>query len=490
MSRSLSPEILASRYQLETVIASGGMGAVWRAVDLVLDRPVAVKLLRAELAQHPETSARFRAEARHAAGLSHPAIAQVYDFGEASADQPAFLVMELVDGPPLTDLIAAGPLPPAQVMDIVAQVATGLAVAHAAGVVHRDIKPGNLLIERGGVKITDFGVAYAAGSAPLTRTGTLIGTPAYLAPERVSGQAAGPASDLYSLGMVAYECLAGRAPFTGTAMEIALAHQMRSLPPLPASVPHPVAALIGDLTSRDPAGRPASAARVAASASALRDAIGAGAAGAAGAIGPAGAGNGAHGDERAGGGTADRRGYAAAPGPPDVTAELPAAAWPPGGPDDGYGAGVRPRRRGPLTRRRGRRAVVAVAVLAVLASLGGWLAASLAGTSAPRTQPPPSHASGPAGHKVTVNARALIGQPVSDVVRALRQRRLRVAITWQPTTDARPGTVLTVRPTGKVLPGTTILITAARRTHRGHDHGRGHDGNGHGGDGNKQGGGD
>jgi len=464
MSRSLSPEILASRYQLEKAIASGGMGAVWRAVDLVLDRPVAVKLLRAELAQHPETGARFRAEARHAAGLSHPAIAQVYDFAEASADQPAFLVMELVDGPALTDLIAAGPLPPAQVMDIVAQVASGLAVAHAAGVVHRDIKPGNLLIERGGVKITDFGVAYAAGSAPLTRTGTLIGTPAYLAPERVSGQAAGPASDLYSLGMVAYECLAGRVPFTGTAMEIALAHRMRSLPPLPASVPPAVAALIGDLTARDPAGRPASAADVAARASALRDAIEAGAAGAA----------------------ADGRDYPAAQGPPEVTTELPAAAWPPGGPDDGYGAGVRPRRRGPLTRRRGRRAAVAVAVLAVLASLGGWLAASLAGTSAPRAKPPPSHASGPAGHTVTVNAAALIGQPVSDVVRALRQRRLRVAITWHPTRDARPGTVLAVRPGGKVLPGTTIFITAARRMHRGHDHGR--HGHGHGGNGNNQGG--
>ena len=264
MSLSLSPEVLASRYRLDQLIASGGMGAVWRAVDLVLDRPVAVKLLRDELAQHADTAARFRAEARHAAGLSHPAIAQVYDFGEASGGQPAFLVMELVDGPPLTDLIASGPLPPGQVMDIVAQVAAGLAVAHAAGVVHRDIKPGNLLIDSGGVKITDFGVAYAVGSAPLTRTGTLIGTPAYLAPERIAGQPAGPASDLYSLGMVAYECLAGRVPFTGTAMEIALAHRMQSLPPLPASVPPEVTRLVADLTARDPGGRPAGASQVAA----------------------------------------------------------------------------------------------------------------------------------------------------------------------------------------------------------------------------------
>ena len=307
MSRSLSAEVLASRYRLDALIASGGMGAVWRAVDLVLDRPVAVKLLRAELAQHADTVARFRAEARHAAGLSHPSIAQVYDFGEAAADQPAFLVLELVDGPPLTELIATGQLPPDQVMDIVAQVASGLAVAHAAGVVHRDIKPANLLLDGSGiVKITDFGVAHAAGSAPLTRTGTLIGTPAYLAPERIAGQAAGPASDLYSLGMVAYECLAGAVPFTGTAMEIALAHRMQGLPPLPASVPARVAGLITDLTAKDPGGRPAGAAEVAARARALRDDIRAGA------IGP---GTGLAGD-------------AAGSGSPDVTAELPvAAAW-------------------------------------------------------------------------------------------------------------------------------------------------------------------
>jgi serine/threonine-protein kinase len=136
--------------------------------------------------------------------------------------------MELVDGPALTRELARGPLPPARTLDIIAQVAGGLAAAHAAGVVHRDIKPGNLLVDPAGqVKITDFGIAYAAGSAPLTRTGTLLGTPAYLAPERISGAEAGPASDLYSPGMVAHECPYRRAAAYRTAVEIALAHRSR-----------------------------------------------------------------------------------------------------------------------------------------------------------------------------------------------------------------------------------------------------------------------
>ncbi|MGN6793397.1 MAG: serine/threonine-protein kinase [Streptosporangiaceae bacterium] len=488
MSLSLNAEVLASRYRLERLIASGGMGAVWRAVDLVLDRPVAVKLLRAELAQHPDTVARFRAEARHAAGLSHPAIAQVYDFGEASGDKPAFLVMELIDGPPLTDRIARGPLPPDEVLDIIAQVAGGLAVAHAAGVVHRDIKPGNLLIDRADmVKITDFGVAYAAGSAPLTRTGTLIGTPAYLAPERVSGLPAGPASDLYSLGMVAYECLAGQLPFTGTAMEIALAHQLQSLPPLPPSVPPEVDQLIADLTARDPVHRPASVAEVASRAGALRDALRAGFVGSAGSARPF------AGDSR----------VPAGPASPDATTEFPAAAaWQltgqgdhdsPGYDPHGYGAAAWPEGYDPRTgfarrggRRPGRGRLLAAAVLAfaVLASLTGWVIASLAGAASQQAQPPPSHSSTPAARTVMVSEAALTGQPVRLVRRALLDKGLLVKVTWQPTDHGRPGTVLAINPNGNVTAGTTIFITAAARNHdhHGHDHGHGNDGNGQGGD--------
>jgi serine/threonine protein kinase len=243
-SQGATGVVLAGRYRLDEPIAAGAVGEVWQGLDAVLERPVAVKLLRARYAQHADILARFRAEARHAGSLSHPGIAQVYDYGEPDPPYPPFLVLELVDGPSLAGLLAGGPLDPARVMDVVAQAAAGLHAAHRAGLVHRDIKPGNLLAGRDGVvKITDFGIAHAAWSAPLTRTGTLIGTPGYLAPERVAGAAATPAGDLYSLGIVAYECLTGAQPFSGIPVEVALAHRDRPLPPLPAAVPSGVAAL-------------------------------------------------------------------------------------------------------------------------------------------------------------------------------------------------------------------------------------------------------
>ena len=177
---------------------------------------MAVKLLHPRYAQRSEALARFRAEARHAGGLSHENIAQVFDYGEPADGQPPYLVMELVDGPSLETVLTGGPLDDSRTMDIVAQAAAGLQAAHAAGMIHRDIKPGNLLLAPGGtVKITDFGIAHTIGSAPLTASGELIGTPGYLAPERAMGERATPASDLYSLGMVAYECLAGAAAVQG-----------------------------------------------------------------------------------------------------------------------------------------------------------------------------------------------------------------------------------------------------------------------------------
>ncbi|HEY9245088.1 MAG TPA: serine/threonine-protein kinase, partial [Streptosporangiaceae bacterium] len=266
--------LLAGRYRLDSRVAAGAVGEVWRATDLVLSRPVAVKRLRDGYAGQPEAMARFRAEARHAGALSHPGIAQVYDYGEAEPPSPPFLVMEFVDGPSLAGLLDGGPLDPADAMDVLAQVAAGLAAAHAAGLVHRDIKPANLLVAPDGqVKITDFGIAHAAGSAQLTRTGTMVGTPSYLAPERAAGASATAASDLYSLGVVAYECLAGQPPFQGTPMEVVAACQRAPVPPLPAAVPAEVAALVMELTARDPAARPASASQVATRASRLRDTL-------------------------------------------------------------------------------------------------------------------------------------------------------------------------------------------------------------------------
>src|SRR5690348_13296159 len=252
---------LGRRYVLGEKIGAGGFSEVWRATDLVLTRPVAVKLLHLGNA---EALTRFRAEAQHAGGLSHENIARIYDYGEPAPPQPPFLVMELVDGPSLAGALAAGPLDPARGMDIVAQTASGLHAAHLAGLVHRDIKPANLVLAPGGlVKITDFGIAQAADSAPVTVTGQLVGTPGYLASERVMGAPATPASDLYSLGIVAYECLAGAPPFTGPALAVALAHRERPLPPLPGHVPGDVAALVFELTAKDPAARPRSAGEVA-----------------------------------------------------------------------------------------------------------------------------------------------------------------------------------------------------------------------------------
>ena len=268
---------LAGRYRMEHRIATGGMGEVWRATDLVLGRSVAVKTLKAEHVDDEDFRARFRAEARHAGGLSHPGIASVYDYGEQQGPDgsSAWLVMELVEGEPLSDVLRRGPLDVPTTLDVVAQVAQALAVAHAAGVVHRDVKPGNLLLRPDGVvKVTDFGIAHAGDALPLTQTGTVVGTAYYLSPEQALGQRGAPASDLYSLGVVAYECLAGARPFPGTnPVAIAAAHLREAPPPLPRAVPQPVRDLVGALLAKDPADRPADALTVGRVARDLREAV-------------------------------------------------------------------------------------------------------------------------------------------------------------------------------------------------------------------------
>ena len=269
--------VLGGRYTLDERIGIGGYGEVWRATDTVLSRPVALKLLHQRHAEQAETVARFRSEAQHAAALSHENIAQVYDYGEAAGGRPPYLVMELVTGASLEAVLEDGPLDATRTMDIVAQAAAGLQTAHAAGMIHRDVKPGNLLLNQSGtVKITDFGLAHTIGSASVTASGELVGTPGYLAPERAVGQGAGPASDLYSLGIVAYECLTGGRPFSGTPLEVARAHRDRPLPPLPATVAADVTAFVMRLAAKDPASRPGDAAEVTVWAALIRDGVGTG----------------------------------------------------------------------------------------------------------------------------------------------------------------------------------------------------------------------
>jgi hypothetical protein len=223
--------LLGGRYRLKSQIAAGGVGEVWRAGDLVLGRPVAVKVLREGYASHPQTLARFHAEARHAGSLTHPGIAQVYDYGEAGAAGAPYMVLELAEGPSLAAVLDGGPLDPAAVMDVVAQVAAALAAAHAVSLIHRDVKPANLLMSPDGlVKITDFGIAHVAGSAPITHVGTLEGTPAYLAPERAAGGPATPASDL-----PAVLAAAALAALTGWLVASTAGAQARR--PAPASPP-------------------------------------------------------------------------------------------------------------------------------------------------------------------------------------------------------------------------------------------------------------
>ena len=266
--------ILDDRYQLAEPIAAGGVGQVWRASDLLLDREVAVKLLRPEYADHPDTLERFRAEAKHAGSLTHPCVARVYDYGNAGPASPPYLVMEYVNGPSLADMLAVDPVHPVLALDVAAQAAAGLDAAHSIGLVHRDVKPGNILIGADGlVKITDFGIAHAAGSAPITGPGLVMGTTQYMAPERIAGGQATPASDLYALGILIYECLTGLPPYDGGTAEVMAGHLYLPMPPLPAGVPPELGELVTRLTAKDPAARLSDAAEVAAIATRLRDAL-------------------------------------------------------------------------------------------------------------------------------------------------------------------------------------------------------------------------
>lgn len=269
--RPTSGIILGDRYQLTSRIAIGGMGEVWKAQDLVLGRVVAIKILKDEYTGDPGFRARFRAEAKHTALLNHVGIANVFDYGEE--DGSAYLVMELVPGEPLSAMIEREHVLSADwTLSMIAQTARALSVAHAQGLVHRDVKPGNLLITPDGrVKITDFGIARLADQVPLTQTGQVMGTAQYLAPEQATGQIATGSSDIYSLGVIGYECITGHRPFSGESqIAIALAQVNDAPPPLPDTLPTPVRALLMSMLAKDPANRPANALKLAEAAEAIR----------------------------------------------------------------------------------------------------------------------------------------------------------------------------------------------------------------------------
>ncbi len=448
-------EVLRDRYELRSLIATGGMGEVWRAQDRVLGREVAVKVLKSQFTGDPVFLTRFRTEARLSAGLTHPNIAVLHDYGEGEpvspgGDRLVYLVMELVDGEPLSAVLAReGRLTPERTLDLLGQVAAGLAAAHAAGVVHRDVKPANLLVRPDGtVKMTDFGIAWSAANATVTRTGHVVGTAQYLAPELVQGQKATPAVDVYSWGTVAYECLAGRRPFDGPdPVEVAMRRVSEAPAPLPADVPAPVRELVERTLATDPAARIPDA-------GVLVPAVAAAAAGRA----PEPA------DERT-----TTRVLPAVPVQQPATATLPvgpaaAAAVPPVLPalDDRHDEDD--------DRGRLRRLAVPVLVGLVAAALvvtGLVLGSRDVPTAAPAaaapttSAPPTPVAPRPTGTFVQVDPDDHVGQQVAAVQTWLTGLDLPVTLVAVERADLPTGQVIALEPTGVLPVGTTVTVAHA-----------------------------
>jgi hypothetical protein len=426
--------LLANRYEMLTVLASGGMGRVWRAKDMLLNRPVAVKVLRSEFTGDPAFLSRFRAEAQHAAVLHHPNIAAVFDYGEIDdqGERLAYLVMELVEGESLSALLAReGRLDAPRTLSILRQTSAALAAAHAAGVVHRDVKPGNVLVAPDGVvKIADFGIAWSASSVPLTQTGQVVGTAHYLSPEQAAGGKATPASDVYALGAVAYECLAGRRAFEGeNSVQVALKHIREEPDPLPADVPAGVRGLVARAMAKDPAIRFPDGAALQ---RALEDVLATPATGTV---------------------------PIAVPTGPHATAVMPLSALP--------GATAAPASDAPAA--SGRRlavrllvgAVAALAVLALLVALLGGDPEQTAeeptpGETTAQTTTQPSETTAPT---VRVTAEDLVGRPVRDVQAQLVAQGLQVTLVPVETGDVPAGQVTAVDPVGS-LPLTGVVTVS------------------------------
>ena len=474
----------ARRYRLDSLLATGGMGTVWRGTDTTLGRSVAVKLLKPEYAEDLEFRRRFETEAQHAASLHHPGIAAVYDFGEAgdragSTMAQPYLVMELVEGQPLSALLRPGqPMDPEVASDLMAQTATALAAAHAAGIVHRDVKPANLLVTPDRrVKVTDFGIARAAEAVGVTQTGQVMGTPQYLSPEQARGQTATAASDVYALGVVAFECLAGRRPFqTDSPVTTALAHLNQPVPELPDEVPAPLAAVVRRALAKAPADRWPDATAMAA---ALRDPSGHSAAAAGDAptavvdqpspdatqvLPAAGAGAGAAAGlaaaAAAGSGSATPVHGTPATGPATTTTTTT------GAPGEGTGDG------------RSRRGPWAVALMVLLLAAVGALIIVLLVTGGddeepveePTREPSPTSSSAEpsptpptptATQPVTVEVVAsdYVGRPVGDVEADLRGQGLSVTLDELDNDGTQEeGAVESVNPTGTLQEGDTVTV--------------------------------
>ncbi|MEU8344741.1 serine/threonine protein kinase [Actinomadura meyerae] len=432
--------VLNDRYRLLERLAIGGMGEVWRASDAVTGLQVAVKLLRLELGSDVRARTRFESEARFAAELRHPGIARAFDFGEHGGR--SFLVMELVSGEPLDEIIARdGGLPLEAVLDLLVQAGRALTVAHEAGIVHRDVKPANLMVSPDGtVKITDFGIARRLAAASQTQTGMVMGTAHYISPEQAQGKELSPKADLYSLGVVAYECLTGAPPFDGsTPVEVALKHVRDAPAELPARVPPEARELIMEMLAKDPLDRPPDAGRVAARALAIRASLSrarpvrpASGAAAAPSAGP---------PARPSGGPARRGRHAARGRDPIVTQSAALSGFDADRAADNLSRGT-VQRRTTLTYA----SVAAVLVLVFVIVVGSlWKGLAFAGSGGDERDPPAAPATSPVGE-------GLVGDP-ADRPSASPTRRAR-------STPGRPAVIPPqrthrIRPSTRVTPKTS-----------------------------------
>jgi serine/threonine-protein kinase len=407
--------LLADRYLMHRRIAVGDSGEIWRATDVMLSRTVAVKILRPELAADAEAVVRFRDKARLAGSVPGGGIIRVYDYDETCSASPPFLVMEYIDGRSLDEILTAGPLTPDRTMSIAAQIARTLQDAQRAGMEHPDIRPENVVIGRNDlVKLTDFGKSRFGATAPMTETGAELADASYLAPERVSGAHGNAAGDLYALGILVYQCLMGTLPFTGTPVEVAVAHRTSAVPPLPGSFPPEVAMLVGELTAKDAAARPGSAGEVSRRAAAIRD-----------------------------------RMVTVQPPPPRDTRPFPV-------PDQIDPASPMSAVSLPPTYpRHSRQRQVVLPTVAVAAIALALVLGHIIDPVRPAAKAPASVT------LVNVSGTALRGRLVTVVKVQLRKLGLTVSVRWAISSAVPPGRVVSVSPAGHLPQGTLITVTGA-----------------------------